>query len=416
MSERRIINFVCMDASVAVVEAEWPKFDNQIYEFICEHADSVWGNLFEFKRVTPEVMRIRVFTHASPLRLKLVPKRQIGEGRAENELELCIPSIRGVTISHNWKEESNADAPWHTQMWAVNAVSRRNNQASGVCSGASDVSAPGDEQERTSQDILEPPRDLALRLGLKPYPEFEKKMLPLFARITSDERQQFLHTIYRCAAEKLLMETSKAGAENLAREFGQAAEKQSATPHIEAALQNLTKGRDALVHEFAEQRLQVEGIVSQLQNVNRGVEDTRQQLVRRASALRNLAGKEITVVKAFPSEVQDVLELRKIDEGEPNLPATDEELNGCMRSLLGPIATAQYRYRFPRGRKLTASDHWLISAVDKYLPKAPPGRRSRFNRDNIIYMTFDAALGETLRDPTGIKTARWRKSRLVSPF
>ena len=258
MTERRIINFVCMDGSVAVVEAEWPKFDNQIYGFICEHVDSVWGNLFEFKRVTPEVMRIRVFTHAYPLRLKLVPKRQIGEGRAENELELCIPSIRGVTISHNWKEESNADAPWHTQTWAVDAVSRRNNQAPDVCGVAGDVSAPSDKQDSIAQDILKPPRDLALRLGLRPYAEFEKKMSPLFARITSDERQQFLRNIYRCAAERVLMETSRAHAENLGREFEQAAENmQVATSHIETGSQYLRKAG-------------VEGIVSQLQNINRG--------------------------------------------------------------------------------------------------------------------------------------------------
>ena len=412
MTERRIINFICMDASVAVVEAEWPKFDNQIYEFLCKHADSVRGNLFEFRRVTPEAMRIRVFTHAHPLRLKLVPKRPIGEDREENELKLCIPSIRGVIISHNWKEETNADAPWHTQMWAVDAVPRRNNQAPGVCSVAGDVSPRSDKQESIAQDILEPPRDLTLRLGLKPYAEFEKKMSPLFARITSEERQQFLRNIYRCAAEKVLMETSKAGAENLAREFEQAAEKmQAATPHIETALQDLTKAGDALAHGFAElNRLEVEGIVSQLPNTNRGMEDNRQRLVRHASALRNLTGKEITVMKAFPCDVQDVFELRKIDEGAPDLLSAEEELSGCIRSLLGPIATAQYRYRFPSGRKPTASDHWLISAIDKCLPKAPHGRRSRFNRDNVICMTFDAALGETLRAPEGIKTARWRKS------
>jgi len=73
------------------------------------------------------------------------------------------------------------------------------------------------------------------------------------------------------------------------------------------------------------------------------VEDKRQQLVRRASALRNLTGKEITVMKAFPSEVQDVFELRKISEVAPDLLSVEEELGGCMRCLLGPIATAQYR-------------------------------------------------------------------------
>ena len=412
MTERRIINFICMDASVAVVEAEWPKVDNQIYEFLCKHADSVRGNLFEFRRVTPEAMRIRVFTHAHPLRLKLVPKRPIGEDREENELELCIPSIRGVIISHNWKEETNADAPWHTQMWAVDAVPRRNNQAPGVCSVAGDVSARSDKQESIAQDILEPPRDLTLRLGLKPYAEFEKKMSPLFARITSEERQQFLRNIYRCAAEKVLIETSKAGAENLACEFEQAAEQmQAAIPDVETALQNLTNTGDVLAHEFVKlERLEIERLFSRLQNGNRGMEDKRQQMVRHVGALRNLTGKEITVMKALPCDVRDVFKLRKIDENEPNLLATDEELNGCMRSLLGPIAAGQYRYRFPSGRKLTACDHWLISAIDKSLPKAPPNRRSRFNRDKVICMTFEAALGETLRAPEGTKTARRRKS------
>jgi len=303
-------------------------------------------------------------------------------------------------------------------MWAVDAVSRRNNQSPDVCGVAGDVSASSDKQDSIAQDILKPPRDLALRLELKPYPEFEKKMAPLFARITSDERQQFLRNIYRCAAEKVLMERSRADAENLAREFEQAAEQmQAAIPDVETASQNLTKAGDVLAHEFVElERLEIEGVVSRLQNGNRGMEDKVQQLVQRAGALRNLTGKEITVMKAFPSEVQDVLELRKIDEGEPNLLATDGELNGCMRSLLGPIATAQYRYRFPSGRKLTATDHRLISAIDKSLPKAPPGRRSRFNRDMVTCMTFEAALGETLRAPEGFKSARRRKSKVVSPY
>jgi len=54
------------------------------------------------------------------------------------------------------------------------------------------------------------------------------------------------------------METSRAHAENLGREFEQAAENmQAATSHIETGSQYLRKAG-------------VEGIVSQLQNINRG--------------------------------------------------------------------------------------------------------------------------------------------------
>ena len=69
-------------------------------------------------------------------------------------------------------------------------------------------------------------------------------------------------------------------------------------------------------------------------------------------------------MKAFPCDVRGVFELRKINEGEPNLLATEEELGGCMRSLLGPIATAQILIEEP--------------SIDQHVKRVV--RRSHLNR------------------------------------
>ena len=87
------------------------------------------------------------------------------------------------------------------------------------------MSVPDDKQTSTPQDILKPPFDLALHLGLKPYAEFEKKMSSVIERITADERERFLRDIYRLAAKKVLMETARDDAENLARQLSEEAEK-----------------------------------------------------------------------------------------------------------------------------------------------------------------------------------------------
>jgi len=268
------------------------------------------------------------------------------------------------------------------------------------------MSAPEDKRESISQYVLQPPYDQALQLGLRPYAKFEKKMSPLFARISSDERDGFLRDIYRLAAEKVLMETGRTDAENQAQWLAEEAEMvQSATPHIEAASQSLSKAADAMPHE-SPGRLELERIVSQLHDIKRRLADKGQELARFANVLRSLEGKDVAVRSASPSSVQYEVRLRKMDEVAPDLPSGEQLLDSYIRSLAGPTASAPYRYCLPSGRKLTVIDHWLISAIDKFLPKAPPGRRSRFNRDKVTCMTFEAALGETLRTLEGFKSAR----------
>lgn len=272
------------------------------------------------------------------------------------------------------------------------------------------MSAQDDKRESLPQDILKPPLDRALGLGLKPYAEFETKMSPLFERISSDERDRFLRHIYQLAAEKVLIENSRVDAENQARDLEEEATKiQSATPPMENASQQLSEARDALPQESTD-RSKIEKIISQLHSLDQSLTERSLKLTRLAKELRNLKGKEIDVMGGSPSSLQYAVQLRRMDEVAPDLPSGEQALRNYISSLLRPAGEAQYRYQFPSGRKMTAVDHWLISAIDKSLPKAPPNKRLRFSRDEVIYMTFEAALGETTRTIDGVKDTRRRKS------
>ena len=271
-----------------------------------------------------------------------------------------------------------------------------------ICSVASHMPAPDDKQGSTSQDILKPPFDQALHLGLKPYAEFEKKMSPLFARVSAEERERFLRDIYSLAAKKVLMETGRDDAENLARQLSEEAEKlQSASQHMEAAEQSLLKAASALPHGY-QGRVESETIALQFHDIKQSMADEAQDLARYASVLRNVEGKDISVRSDTPSSLLYWFPLVKMDE------AREQSLDGYIQRLAGPAASAPFGFHIPSGRKLTAIDHWLISAIAKYLPEAPAGERSRFNRDEVTCMTFEAALGDLMRTIGGFKSARRR--------
>jgi hypothetical protein len=275
---------------------------------------------------------------------------------------------------------------------------------------ASEMSVPNDKQDSATREVLEPPYDKALQLGLRPFAEFKEKVSPLFARIPADESQQYLQHIYGLAAKKVLMEAGRSEAENhahcLAEEAGVF---QSAIPNIELAAQSLSKAADALPQDFPA-RMEIMDILSQLLDIKRRVVDKGQELARFADVLRNLEGKDIAVRSASPSSLQYEVRLQKMDEVAPDLPSREQMLESYIRTLAGSSATVPYRYCLPSGRQLTVIDHWLIVAIDKSFTKAPPGKRLRFNRDEVICKTFEAALGERMRTVAGVKSVRGRKS------
>jgi small-conductance mechanosensitive channel len=227
-------------------------------------------------------------------------------------------------------------------------------------------------------------------------------MSPLFTRVTSHKRERFLHQIYRLAAQKVLMETSRTDAENQARQLAQEAEAvESESAQIQPALRGLFAALDAQPQESPERSEELEGIVSEMRDLEQRQEARRQALIRAANELQNLEGKDVTVSSDASSSLQYAVRINEV--------APEQLLDSYIQSITNSPATAALRYRLGSGRKPTVIDHWLISAIDKSLPTAPPRKRSRFNRDEVTRMTFEAAFGETLRTVDGSKSARQRK-------
>jgi hypothetical protein len=186
-----------------------------------------------------------------------------------------------------------------------------------------------------------------------------------------------------------------------------AATVQNATSHIEAASQSLLAAAEALPPEFAA-RSEVENVISHLSAIERKLKDRQQELSRFASTLEDLKGKEISVRTDSDSSLLYSVQLRKMSEVAPDLPSGEQILDTYIQSLRGAGTTDQYKYHLPSSRKPTAADYWPIHAIDEFLPKAEPGRRSRFSRDQVTRMTFEAAFGETLRALDGFISARKR--------
>lgn len=267
-----------------------------------------------------------------------------------------------------------------------------------------------DLQDGSVEDVLKPPYDQALKLGLKPYGEFHEKMSPLFARIRPEERDGHLRNIYRLAAEKVLIDKGKTDIEDQARELDEDAKKlESASADVKDAALSLLKAVDVLPREFPG-RSEVEQLANLVNDLGQDLAHRGLDRARYASAFRNVGSKGVVVSADSRSSLQYAVPLASMAEVAPDLPAGENTLDSYIRTLTGPTVESEYRYRFPSGRPLTATDHWLISAIHESLPKAPAGKRLRFSRDKVICMTFEAAWGDPMRGPEGVRSARRRKS------
>jgi hypothetical protein len=58
-------------------------------------------------------------------------------------------------------------------------------------------------------DMVDSNCDLAVRLGLKPYSEFEEAMAPLLRRLAPEARKEILEILYVLTAEKKVWESDK---------------------------------------------------------------------------------------------------------------------------------------------------------------------------------------------------------------
>jgi hypothetical protein len=221
--------------------------------------------------------------------------------------------------------------------------------------------------------------ELAVRLGLRPYSEFEEILAPLFKRLDPEKRKEIVESLYILAAEKKVWESDK---RDLERQEGMFREQRKSVKvtrgHIAKARAELLEAETSL-HPDLPKWFDVNPLVEKMDEADRTLADNEGMLGRLADALRDPKGRTISHFGSWVS-VQ-----------------------------LDPEFSAGNGYVFP-GNKATAMDYPFISALNECLPEAPPGRRSRFSRDEVIQKVFEI-LGESC-SKSRITQARKRRRAL----
>jgi hypothetical protein len=203
---------------------------------------------------------------------------------------------------------------------------------------------------------------LAVRLGLKPYPEFETIMCPLLKRMEPGQRTEILEKVYALAVEKKIREADKKDFQALENTFRVQQKSIEATrSHINKAMKELLAAKSA-IHPDLPPWFDVEPIVASLSSINQVLEGERAMRDRLASALEDPTGKRITHFRTA------------------TMPTLDQALG------------TEDGYVFP-GMKSTATDYPFIRSLGEILPPALPGKRSRFDRAQIIGKVLEL-LGE----------------------
>jgi len=131
MTEQLIANCISMEGNEGIVGAKWPKFRDDLFEFLCgcewrdgEHPTCLddYAHPITVEQAPPEWMFF--FTRRYPLPLKFVLRdKHIGDGFIRDKTVFCIEPIRDVTIRHEWwLGESvlvppGSPLPLHAETW-----------------------------------------------------------------------------------------------------------------------------------------------------------------------------------------------------------------------------------------------------------------------------------------------------------
>jgi|ERR1700733_5872128 len=209
--------------------------------------------------------------------------------------------------------------------------------------------------------------ELAIKLGLKPYAEFEQIVSPVLARVSPKSRNRLLREIYQRAAQKVLMEEGERGAEGQARGLRARRRRLRWTrAHIQNARKALLKAESRFPQEHP-RRFNIAEIIAKLTEINEDFERADGTYLGLEKYLENLEGSRIEAQTS---------------------------------------SATKYTALFP-GKKCTASDSWFISAVNELLPKGRTGRRPPVWPNKLIREAYEAAFGDS-RDIERIKKARSR--------
>jgi hypothetical protein len=205
--------------------------------------------------------------------------------------------------------------------------------------------------------------DLAVRLGLKPYAEFETIICPLLKRLEADRQTEISGKIYALTVEKKIREADKKDFQAQEQTFRVQQKSISNTrKHINKATEELLAAQ-AAIHPDLPRCFDVEPFVSKLRSLNKLLEEQEALFSRLTSALQDPTGKTIT------------------------------HLGTTTMLTLDPAFAGEDGYVFP-GMKSTATDYPFIRSLGDLLPSAHPGKRSRFDRAEIIGKVLEI-LGES---------------------
>jgi hypothetical protein len=224
--------------------------------------------------------------------------------------------------------------------------------------------------------MVAPKYEMEIQLGLKPFGEFERILLPILPkRIPEVKRKKLLKQVYDLAAQKVRMEGAKEGIQWQAKLFrGNRLKMRRARAHLQSAVREIKAADSVYPQEFTK-FLDLKEIVTSLEGLRQDI----QRLEREAAVITHPA-------------------LRTIDE----------------KALAGP---ASLKYPFP-GMKSTAIAYWFISSVERCLTGFALTERTYFlpsEIDRIISHTFQASftLGRDFAI-SRVKTARQRLRKAAS--
>jgi hypothetical protein len=232
---------------------------------------------------------------------------------------------------------------------------------------------------------------LAVRLGLKPYSAFEELILPLFKRVPAEERDQILRKIYSLAGKKLVMEfeEKEISLQRLSLEEKQKS-LQATRRHLETAAKELLAAEESF-HKDLPRWINVQPTIGEVKEMNRILLENEGMIGRTVATLKDQEGKIVT------TQLEGTVISTTVTLTSP-----------AVTTPLDLTSPERYQFPFPE-RRGTAIDYWFILAVNDCLPKAQPGKRSRFGRDEIIGKVFEFLGQHFTRER--ITKARARESR-----
>jgi hypothetical protein len=133
--------------------------------------------------------------------------------------------------------------------------------------------------------------ELATRLGLQGYAEFEKEVSPLLARLDPQMQKQLLDKMYALAATKMLMEFAKTGfheQETVFRE--QAGSVRQTRDHFRTAVSELLAAESSF-HKNLPRWFDVRPMIAKLQELDHELEDNERLLDQLATHLTHPEGR-----------------------------------------------------------------------------------------------------------------------------